>query len=218
MLALRAGGTAALAMALVLSRPAPFAGKSLRLQPCEQPGIAGGGRCGTLDVFENRSARTGRQIGLHVVVIPAQGTAAALDPVFWLEGGPGAAATQAMGPVSQGYLHGLRPDHDLVFVDKRGTGKSNPLNCDDIGETPADLDAYFGKLFPIDRIRACRERLEQVALFPLAAGMSARRPGISPRSSRHRLRLTRRPNRRCSGPESSVRWSGDSRANADRSS
>ena len=150
-------------MALVLLQPAPFAGKSLRLQPCELPGIGGGGRCGTLEVFENRSTRTGRQIGLHVVVIPAQGTASALDPVFWLEGGPGAAATEAMGPVSQRYLQGLRADHDLVFVDQRGTGNSNPLKCDDIGETPANLDAYFGKLFPIVRIRACREKLEKVA-------------------------------------------------------
>jgi pimeloyl-ACP methyl ester carboxylesterase len=162
-LALRAGGTAALAIALVISPPASFSGKSLRLQPCELPGIAGGGRCGTLEVFENRSTRTGRQIGLNVVVIPAQRAASALDPVFWLEGGPGAAATQAMGPVSQQYLQGLRADHDLVFVDQRGTGNSNPLKCDDIGETPANLDAYFGKLFPTDRIRACREKLEKVA-------------------------------------------------------
>ena len=83
--------------------------------------------------------------------------------MFWLEGGPGAAATQAIGPVSQRYLQGLRADHDLVFVDQRGTGKSNPLKCDDIGETPANLDTYFGKLFPIDSIRACREKLEKVA-------------------------------------------------------
>jgi pimeloyl-ACP methyl ester carboxylesterase len=152
-----------LASAAYNQSTAADAGKSLRLQPCELPGIAGEGRCGTLDVFENRSIRTGRRIGLHVVVIPAQGTTSALEPVFWLEGGPGAAATQAIGPVSRQYLRGLRADHDLVFVDQRGTGQSNPLTCDDIGETPANLDAYFGKLFPIDRIRACREKLEKVA-------------------------------------------------------
>jgi pimeloyl-ACP methyl ester carboxylesterase len=133
------------------------------LQPCDVPSLTGGGRCGTLDVFEDRSANAGRKISLNIVVVPAETTAPRQAPVFWLEGGPGAAATQAIGPVSQQYLRGVRADRDLVFVDQRGTGKSNPLKCDDIGETPANLDRYFGPLFPIDSIRACREKLQKVA-------------------------------------------------------
>jgi len=133
------------------------------LQACDIPGVAGGGRCGSYDVYENRAAGTGRKLNLHIVVIPALGGSPAPDPVFWLEGGPGGAATQAVGPVSQQYLRGLRSDRDLVFVDQRGTGKSNPLKCDDIGETPANLDGYFGRLFPPSLIRACREQLERVA-------------------------------------------------------
>jgi len=42
-------------------------------------------------------------------------------------------------------------------------GRGNPLRCDDIGESPANLDAYFGKLFPANLIRACREKLEKTA-------------------------------------------------------
>lgn len=133
------------------------------LQPCEVPGVTGGGRCGTYQVYENRSARTGRTIGLNVVVVPALNATPAPDPVFWLEGGPGGAATQAASPVSQRYLQGLRERRDLVFVDGRGTGKSNPLKCDDVGENPANLDGYFGKLFPLNLVRACREKLERVA-------------------------------------------------------
>ncbi len=133
------------------------------LQPCDVPGVAGGGRCGTYDVYENRSITAGRKISLNIVVIPAFSATPAPDPVFWLEGGPGAAATQAAGPVSQNYLKGIRSDRDLVFVDERGTGKSNPLTCDDIGENPANLDGYFGPLFPASLIRACREKLEKVA-------------------------------------------------------
>ena len=100
---------------------------------------------------------------MNIVVIPALRATPAAEPVFWLEGGPGGAATQSAGPVSQNYLRALRNDHDLVFVDERGTGKSNPLKCDDIGENPANLDAYFGKLFPPQMIRACREKLEKTA-------------------------------------------------------
>lgn len=133
------------------------------LRPCNVPEIAGRGRCGTFSVYEDRSAKAGRKIAVNIVVIPALRATPAAEPVFWLEGGPGGAATQSAGPVSQNYLRALRNDHDLVFVDERGTGKSNPLKCDDIGENPANLDAYFGKLFPPQMIRACREKLEKTA-------------------------------------------------------
>ena len=133
------------------------------LRPCEVSGTAGGGRCGSIEVFENRAAGAGRRIALNVVVLPATGTDAAPDPVFWLEGGPGGAATGAIGPVSQQYLHDVRRSRDLVFVDQRGTGRSNPLNCDHLGDSPADADRYFGKLFPRDLIRDCRNALERTA-------------------------------------------------------
>jgi len=136
--------------------------RRIDLRPCDLTGIPGGGRCGTLEVYENRVAKTGRRIALNLIVIPAVGHASAAEPVFWLEGGPGGAATQAIGPVSQQYLRGLRRDHDLVFVDQRGTGKSSPLICD-LGDSPTDLDRYFGPLLPRDLVRACRERLERTA-------------------------------------------------------
>lgn len=147
--------------AFVMMAGAVTAQPRVTLRPCERSGIAA--RCGTVEVFENREKNFGRKIGLNVVVVPALGPARAPDAVFWLEGGPGAAATLAIGPVAQQYFRGIRDDHDLVFVDQRGTGESNPLKCDDIGETSANIDAYFGALFPIERIRACRQKLEAVA-------------------------------------------------------
>jgi pimeloyl-ACP methyl ester carboxylesterase len=142
---------------------APALHTGIHLQPCDVPGIPDEGRCGTYDVYENRTAGSGRKIPLNIVVMPALGTPRAPDPVFWLEGGPGGAATEAIGPVSRNYLRGLRQDRDLVFVDQRGTGESNPLKCGDIGDDPANLDGFFGKLFPVPQIRACREQLERLA-------------------------------------------------------
>ena len=136
---------------------------AIALQSCELPDGLGTGKCGTLEVYENRASRTGRKIGINVIVVPATGNGPAAEPVFWFEGGPGGAATQSIGPVSRQYLSGLRTDRDLVFVDQRGTGRSNPLRCGDIGEVPANLDAYFGKLFPLESIRACRESLASIA-------------------------------------------------------
>jgi len=136
--------------------------RRIDLRACDVPGISRGGRCGTLEVYENRATKSGRRIALNIVIIPAVSETTAADPIVWLEGGPGGAATQAIGPVTQQYLRGLRRDHDIVFVDQRGTGQSNPLNCD-LGDSPADLDRYFGPLLPRDLVRGCRERLERTA-------------------------------------------------------
>jgi pimeloyl-ACP methyl ester carboxylesterase len=141
----------------------PRSSPQLALKPCVIAGAEDRALCGTYEVFENRTTNAGRKIGLRVVVLPATNRTRAGEPVFWLDGGPGGAATGAIGPVANQYLRGVRDDHDLVFVDTRGTGDSGPLRCDDIGERPANLDAYYGPLFPIDAIRACRDRLSPIA-------------------------------------------------------
>ena len=156
-----AAALSAVALIVLVKCARPPSG-SVTLHPCDVPDVAGGGRCGTLSVHENRASGTGRRIVLNIVVVPATGLTPAPDPVFWLEGGPGGAATGAIGPVSNQYLRAVRTDRDLVFVDQRGTGKSSPLECD-LGDSPADLDRYFGPLFPLDLVRACREKLERTA-------------------------------------------------------
>ncbi len=63
-----------------------------RLHPCtinEGPTEA---FCGTYSVFEDRSAKTGHQIALKIVVAPALKRNPQPDPLFILEGGPGAGA------------------------------------------------------------------------------------------------------------------------------
>ncbi|HEV8410170.1 MAG TPA: alpha/beta hydrolase, partial [Gemmatimonadaceae bacterium] len=117
----------------------------LSLRPCAVPPNDGTGQCGTFDVFEDRGAKAGRKIALRIVLLPALNARHAPDPVFWLAGGPGAASTANVFAAKEGFLAGLRAEHDIVFVDQRGTGHSNPLNCD-IGDDPGNLDAYFGRL------------------------------------------------------------------------
>ena len=131
------------------------------LKSCDIDGTTGA-LCGTFDVYENRAARSGRKISLNVVVLPALGARPAPDPVFWLHGGPGAAATSTAQFIDRGFLGPLRQDRDLVFVDQRGTGHSNGLHCD-LGDKPSDLDEFFGELFPMERVRQCREQLEKIA-------------------------------------------------------
>src|SRR5262249_19774132 len=132
------------------------------LSSCHPLGVDGPALCGKYEVFENRPARTGRKIGLKLIVLPASGNEHTSDPVFWLHGGPGAAATQAVAAAREGFLQALRGHRDLVFVDQRGTGESNGLRCD-LGDDPSDPKTFFGDLFPLDLVKRCRTKLESAA-------------------------------------------------------
>jgi pimeloyl-ACP methyl ester carboxylesterase len=99
-----------------------------RLRPCTSDEAPTDAYCGTLSVYENRDARAGRRIALNIVVLPALGHTANPDPLFFLAGGPGQGAAKMAREVS-GIFRQVRRDRDIVLVDQRGTGKSNPLNC-----------------------------------------------------------------------------------------
>ena len=86
-------------------------------------------RCGQLSVPENPDDPSGRSIALAVAVVPAVSARARPDPLFLLAGGPGQGARDGYAPIL-GALAGVRRDRDLVLVDQRGTGQSNPMNCD----------------------------------------------------------------------------------------
>jgi len=136
------------------------------LTPCHPQLVDGEALCGKYEVFEDRAARNGRKIGLNILVLPALQHDHAADPVFWLHGGPGAAATQVAPAARGGFLELLRKDRDLIFVDQRGTGDSNGLQCD-LGDDPSQLGTFFGPLFPPEKVRICREQLEKRANLKL---------------------------------------------------
>jgi pimeloyl-ACP methyl ester carboxylesterase len=118
--------------------------------------------CGKHQVYENRAAKTGRRIALNIVVLPARSSAAKADPVFYLAGGPGQAAARIASAGEDAVMRELRRERDLVFVDMRGTGDSNGLQCD----FPTDrskVQSFFGELFDLAAIQACREKLERIA-------------------------------------------------------
>jgi pimeloyl-ACP methyl ester carboxylesterase len=117
-------------------------------------------RCYRLAVPENRSTPS-RTIQLRIVVLPATGTVAQPDPVFYLAGGPGQAASSLLRErtmVSPGILR----DRDMVFADQRGTGGSNSLDCRFYGPPDAP-QSYFDKFLPLDKVRECRKALSTSA-------------------------------------------------------
>jgi pimeloyl-ACP methyl ester carboxylesterase len=119
-------------------------GPTLQLEPCELSetgGTTSGQRaqCGKLRVYENRTSSTGRQIDLHIVVIPAISRSPEPDPLFILAGGPGEAATQSYPALSIAFSR-INQRRDIVLVDQRGTGSSNPLECQSTEEDQAALE------------------------------------------------------------------------------
>ncbi len=86
--------------------------------------------CGSVQVFENTTTQKGRKILLNLAVVPSTATVKANqpDPLFLLAGGPGQAATEAFALRAPDF-ESILQQRDLVLVDMRGTGKSNPLIC-----------------------------------------------------------------------------------------
>lgn len=114
--------------------------------------------CGTYEVWEDREAKSGRRIGLNVVVLPATSGVATNDALVWLDGGPGGAATQS-GPGLVGALTRTRTDRDVLLVDQRGTGESNALDCPGpAADEP--LQAHFEEFLPSETVRDCLQALD----------------------------------------------------------
>ncbi|HEX3250084.1 MAG TPA: alpha/beta hydrolase [Pyrinomonadaceae bacterium] len=132
----------------------------LVLKDCEFQGVQGKARCGTLEVYEDRAARKGRKINLKIIVLPATSAQREPDPLFYFAGGPGSAATEDASGIAQAFAK-IREHRDLVFVDQRGTGGSNPLNCEFFNAN--DPQSYLGYYFPLDDVRKCRTQLESNA-------------------------------------------------------
>jgi pimeloyl-ACP methyl ester carboxylesterase len=128
------------------------------LSPCElehpQRLTVVAAECGMLTVPEDLSKPGGRQIHLAFARIPAISRRKRPDPLFLLAGGPGMAATTFYAMVAPVFAR-IHRDRDIVLVDQRGTGKSNPLNCP--GGDEADLRG--GNSAIAEEARGCLQEL-----------------------------------------------------------
>lgn len=115
---------------------APPGGPTARLRPCTSDQGPTDAYCGSLTVYENRDTKQGRQIKLWIVVLPAIRPESP-DPLFFLAGGPGQGAAQLARPLRE-LFRKVQRTRDIVLVDQRGTGKSNPLNCTATANTLAE--------------------------------------------------------------------------------
>ncbi len=161
----RAGGVARALSAVVIAAAAATAAACQgtspifqRLQPCALADGPPDAYCGRLTVFEDRDARRGRTISLKIVVAPALRRDAKADPLFVFEGGPGGGAA-TLAPYRIPMFRRFQTDRDVVLIDQRGTGDSNPLDCSpDDGSQDDDLAALDE--YPVERFRECLATLD----------------------------------------------------------
>jgi pimeloyl-ACP methyl ester carboxylesterase len=107
--------------------------------------------CGRLQTAFDPAKPRGRKISLRITVLPAT-RRPAVGALFYLEGGPGGAASAAAVRVSTFFAR-VQRRRDIVLVDQRGTGSSNRLACPggyvpaaDSGAVAAYLRRCFARL------------------------------------------------------------------------
>jgi pimeloyl-ACP methyl ester carboxylesterase len=117
---------------LVLTAPGLAADRYQALDSCELSAAAGRitatARCGRFEVAENPDDADSRRIELAYAILPARNRGARPDPVFFLAGGPGQSARETL-PMMRAALREVHRNRDLIFLDQRGTGGSNKLDC-----------------------------------------------------------------------------------------
>jgi pimeloyl-ACP methyl ester carboxylesterase len=120
------------AAALIVPGPTLATERYADLDSCELSAAGGritaSARCGRFDVPENHADPDSRALELAYAVLPARNKGAAQDPVFFLAGGPGQSARETL-PMMRLALREVNRNRDLIFLDQRGTGGSNKLDC-----------------------------------------------------------------------------------------
>lgn len=143
------------------SKPARESLLQQRLKPCHLEGLDSTVLCGTLSVFENTKTKSGRKIELNIVVVPALHKHPDQAPIFCFEGGPGVSVTTGASFYADS-INYYRIDHDVVLVDVRGTGQSNPLHCRQL-EFKENLAQQFKEMYPVSAVKECYDSLSRLA-------------------------------------------------------
>lgn len=137
---------------------------SLILTPCTKDQFSHRGtrkdfQCGQLSVAENPNELEGSQVSLNIVRLPALSSSPKTDPVFVLAGGPGQGSTEIVAGVGP-WVRAISRERDIIFVDQRGTGKSNPLDCESTSDEDLLLSVEDRRQTQLRFFRSCLENYD----------------------------------------------------------
>jgi len=127
-------------------------------EACRLKGVDREVQCGKVVVPENPDLPAGTTIEVHYAVVPAIARTRTLEPVFVFAGGPGQGARKVAGQVMPLFAR-LNARRDIVFVDQRGTGLSQPLACEAAEQPGTSLAEMLDAQQMSARLRQCLQRL-----------------------------------------------------------
>jgi hypothetical protein len=139
----------------------------IKLHLCKPAGAKDSVFCGTYSIIENHRTKQGRKINLNIIVIPAINSSPKKSAIFYFDGGPGIGTTKNLDFFSA-KENPYRQNHDLVLVDVRGTGGSNPLHCFSL-QNQMGLAQQFDEhnprteMYPVDEVKGCYDSLSRLA-------------------------------------------------------
>ncbi len=143
--------------------------------PCDLPGItpvlAPRLRCGTVAVPRDRGSPEAGTFRLAVVVIKAAMDRPQDDPVAYIAGGPGSPLTRRTALIAQHEAEVVAPDRDLILVDQRGAGRSEPALCPGLARRHLEIFAAGVEQQALVRAwresyGACRQQMTAADLRP----------------------------------------------------
>lgn len=119
-----------------MSKPVVATVGAIEFRECvlEASGLDREVQCARHQIPEDYANPDGKKIELFIVRLPARKPKQEFEPMLFLAGGPGQAA-------SDGYLHidrnfpALAKERDFYLVDQRGTGHSNLFSCEGVMES-----------------------------------------------------------------------------------
>ncbi len=122
-------------------------------------------RCGYVSLPQDYEDPDGGNVEIYYTQIKSRNPEAQPDPLVYLVGGPGSSGTQLLQISFQAYLRAFIGDRDIIVIDQRGTGFSNPpLYCrealyrfDEILQIPY---ADHAELM-LEILTECRQRLSE---------------------------------------------------------
>lgn len=90
-------------------------------------------RCGYVTLPQDYDDPTSSKVEIYYTLIQSRSIAPQPDPLVYLVGGPGSSGSQLLQTSFNKYLRAFADDRDIIVIDQRGTGLSNPpLYCREV--------------------------------------------------------------------------------------
>ena len=160
-----AASTSAPAKPVKSAPPATIQVGTLTLTACELKQLNSAATtpafCAKFPVPENRADPESRKIDLKLAILKSDSAVPEKDLVVYLAGGPGESAIQTY-PQLAGAFAPLRKHHDVLLLDQRGTGDSNPLDCPIVAKQMKQLgDADLTPAQRAERVGECAAEVQK---------------------------------------------------------